>query len=180
MVYVPNFSNEQAVAQMVIGADVNDTVTPANPTPPTNIPAAGFTPPSTKAIAAPADPDDWGDPKPFADSSGDSAIGGMEPEGAGYEGYDSTIDANHVDLLEYNFDPNIAHPSHPDYAGSTVLGRGEHAVGGDDGDDAVYADEDFEEEEEEAAKAAREARGEAKPAPKNGRRKKAKAKGRHK
>lgn len=159
MVDLP-LSNEEMVSEQVIGADVNTTVTPANPSPPTNIPAAGFTPPSTEAIAAPADPDDWGDPKLFADSSGDTAIGGMAPEGAGYEAYDTVIDANSVDLLEYSsLSPNLVHPSHPDYAGATVLGAGEGQIGGKGGNDAVYADEELEDEEEDAAEAAREASG---------------------
>ena len=141
-------SNAALAAAAVIGADLNDTVTPANPTPPTNISYAGFTPPATTAIAAGTP----GDPKLFAANSG-----GMAHEGTGYESYDTVIDANTVDLLVYNISPNIAHPSHPAYSGATVLGAGEAAIGGKGGEDAVYADEELEDEEEDAAEAAKEA-----------------------
>ena len=75
-----------------------------------------------------------------------------------YDGYDYG-DRRHLQssMLVYSIDPNIAHPSHPDYAGATVAGVGEDAIGGGGGEDAVYADEEFEDEEEDAAEAAREA-----------------------
>ena len=145
------FSNEAAVASMVIGGTPNETVTLANPPPPTNIPAAGFTPPSTIAIAAPADPTSWGDPHLFAANSA-----GRPHEGTPYDGYDSFIKATYNNMMPYTTTPNITHPSHPDYAGATVTGRGE------DGrpwvmkarDSFEYASdelEDLEDEEEEAA-----------------------------
>ena len=150
------FSNEAAVAGMVIGATPNETVTVANPPPPTNITAAGFTPPSTVAIAAPADPTTWGDPHLFAANSG-----GRPHEGAPYDGYDSVIKATYNNMMPYTTYPNLAHPSHPDYAGATVAGMGENGPPmGDEGEDSFeYADEDLEDEEEEAAEAAREASG---------------------
>jgi hypothetical protein len=45
--------NEEAAEVAVIGADRNFTVTPANPTPPTNIPSAGETPPNTPELVLP-------------------------------------------------------------------------------------------------------------------------------
>ena len=147
-------SNAEMVAEMIIGATPNETVTVANPTPPTNIPAAGFTPPSTAATAAPADPTTWGDPHLFS-----TASSGRPHEGAAYDGYDSVIEATYNNMMAYTTTPNISHPSHPDYAGATVAGMGEDAIGGGGGKDAVYADEELEDDEEDAAEAVREASG---------------------
>ena len=86
---------------------------------------------------------------------------GRPHEGAAYDGYDSVIDATYDNMMPYTTMPNVSHPSHPDYAGATVLGVGEDAIGGGSGNDAVYADEDLEDDEEDAAEAAREARDQA-------------------
>jgi hypothetical protein len=154
MVYVPLLSNEAMVTNMVFGLGLNDTVTVTNPTPPTNISFAGLTPPATVAVAASAP----GDPHLFAANAG-GGTGNRNHEGAPYDGFDTLLQASYNNMMPYTTTPNISHPSHPDYGGSTVIGGlMDEAPHGDEGADQVdYADEDFEEDEEEAAEAAKEA-----------------------
>ena len=157
-------SNAEMVAEMVIGATHMDTVTPANPSPPTNISSVGETPPNT--IASPVAAGTPGNPLIFAANSG-----GLAHEGAAN---DTTFTIGAYTFVAcgepWSASPNKNHPSSADYTGTTTVmgGAGEDDIGRD----AVYADEEFEDDEEEAEAAAREARGE-KPAPRNGRRKKA-------
>ena len=145
-------SNEAAVAGMVIGATHMDTVTPANPSPPTNISSVGETPPNT--ITVPVAAGTPANPLVFAANSG-----GLAHEGAAN---DTTFTIGNYTFVAcgepWSASPNKNHPSSADYTGSTtVFGA---TQGEDDiGRDAVYADEDLEDEEEDAAEAAREASG---------------------
>ena len=79
-------SNAEMVAEMIIGGLVDATVTPANPSPPTNITSVGETPPNTIAapVEAPDDHDDWGSPIHFAANAG----------GVAHEGFNQTSSDN--------------------------------------------------------------------------------------
>src|SRR5215204_5772654 len=123
MVYTPLTGNAQAASIAVIGANINDTATPTNPTPPTNEPFVGMTPPTTVVTAASAP----GDPYIFATAT--TIAGGMAHEGKPYTGYDSVIKATRNTMIPYNNTGiNNLHPSSVYYTGATVLGEDDGSV----------------------------------------------------
>ena len=146
MVYTPLTGNAQAASIAVIGATHMDTVTPTNPTPPTNLPYTGLTPPTPVATS------EGTRQTPYLFAPATTVTGGMQHEGAANDSYFSSGSQTLFTFNgePYSVNPNKNHPSSDAYTGSTtVFGATGDAVAPNSEDNMEWvAGQDDEGEEE--------------------------------